>query len=68
MNSYNRLAHIERQVYISFDGEGGLIIQTDIATYYSYYKLLGWHLLGRAVPLPVITEAVTPHNRQSELF
>ncbi len=43
---------IERQVYICFDGPDELVIQTDISTYYRYYKLLGWELMGRAEPLP----------------
>lgn len=43
---------IERQVYICFDGPDELVIQTDISTYYRYYKLLGWELMGRATPLP----------------
>ena len=49
-----RLGYIERQVYTCFDGRGGLVIQTDIATYQSYYKVLGWELMGRAQPLPGI--------------
>lgn len=46
-----RLPYIERQVYICFDGPDGLVIQTSIETYNSYYKLLGWELMGRATPL-----------------
>ena len=43
---------LEEQVYICFDGEDGLVIQTDIRTFDSYYRLLGWELLGVANPLP----------------
>lgn len=46
-----RLPYIEQQVYICFDGPGGLVIQTSIETYNSYYKLLGWELMGRATPM-----------------
>lgn len=46
------MSAIERQVYICFDGPDQLVIQTDIGTYYRYYKLLGWELMGRATPLP----------------
>lgn len=43
---------IEKEVYICFDGPSGLVIQTNIGTYTSYYKKLGWELIGRAEPLP----------------
>ena len=43
---------IEGQVYICFDGPDGLVIQTSIETYQSYYRRLGWELLGQAEPLP----------------
>ncbi len=65
---YSKLDAISRQVYVSFDGADGLIIQTDIATYHSYYKPLGWELLSRATPLPVITEEATPINKQARLL
>ena len=65
---YTKLDAISRQVYVSFDGADSLVIQADIATYHSYYKALGWELLGRATPLPIITEEATPINKQATLL
>ncbi len=67
MRYYARLDSIDRQVYISLDDNNGQVIQTDIATYYSYYKLLGWKLLGRASQLPGISKGPKPLNIQGEL-
>lgn len=49
-----RLDYIDGQCYICFDGPDGLIIQTSMESFLSYYKWLGWELLGRAAPLPII--------------
>lgn len=49
-----KLDYIQHQVYICFDGKDGLIIQTSMETYLSYYQRLGWDFLGRAKPLPII--------------
>ena len=39
------------QVFISMDGPEGLVIQTSRATWESYYRLLGYQLLGPAAAL-----------------
>lgn len=64
---YARLDAIDRQVFICFDGEDGLVIQTDISTYESYYRHLGWELMGRAQPFPEIAD-IKPLNRQKRLI
>lgn len=38
------------QVYISLDDHDGVVIQTTRATFESYYRPLGYRLLGRAIP------------------
>jgi hypothetical protein len=42
---------IENQVYICFDGPDGLVMQVTYETFLSYYRLLGWELLGPANPM-----------------
>jgi hypothetical protein len=42
----------EIQVYVGLDGPEGVVIQTNLATYKSYYRLLGYEMLGYAVNLP----------------
>ena len=41
------------QVFIRFDGPGGLVIQTSMRTYEDFYAKLGWELLGPAATLPL---------------
>jgi hypothetical protein len=68
MGKYDRMDGISRQVAICFDGdEQGQVIQTDIATFESYYRPLGWTLIGQAQPLPVISD-IKPLNRQGNLI
>lgn len=50
-NGEQRFIVGDEDVFISFDGENGLVIQTKMATYRSYYSLLGWELLGPACQL-----------------
>lgn len=38
------------QVYICLDGIDGVVIQTTRATFESYYRPLGYRLLGIAMP------------------
>ena len=42
----------DEQVYISLDGPDGVVIQTTMATYESFYKPQGYRLIGKAVKLP----------------
>jgi len=62
---YKQLDTICRQIYCCFDGPDGLVIQTDIATYESYYQRLGWELLGRATPLPCFDHMA--HQKTTQL-
>ena len=47
------------QVYVYFDDPDDLVIQTTYGTYLSYYRHIGWQLLGKAAELPTIAEMVT---------
>jgi hypothetical protein len=48
-NMRQNMAFIESQVYIQKDG---FDIQTDIASFKTYYKRLGWSIVGQAPALP----------------
>ena len=50
-NEAGEMLKKNEQVFISMDGPDGLIIQTSRATWESYYRLLGYELLGPAASL-----------------
>lgn len=52
------------QVFICFDGPDGLVIQTTRTTFESFYRLLGWELLGPAKALEL--SYVRAKGRRSE--
>jgi len=47
----------DRQVYICFDGPDGLVIQTTERTFYSYYRWLGWEMIGPATELSLFGDS-----------
>ena len=57
---------IEKQVYICMNGPENQVIQTTIETYNTYYKLLGWELMGGATPLPGMKGATYPDQVKTE--
>ena len=59
-----RLGSVKKneQVFISLDGPEGVVIQTSRATYESYYRLLGYKLLGPAAPL------IPPQDTEVDAF
>ncbi len=54
-----------RQVYICQGGPEGLIQQVTYSEYRSYWRLLGWELLGPATYLPLF-EGLIGHDRLAE--
>ena len=46
----------EVQVFVYFDDPDDQVIQTTYSTYLSYYRHIGWQLLGKAAELPLVPE------------
>ena len=59
-----QLAYIESQVHIHKDG---FDVQTSVQEFMSYYKRIGWHLVGRVNALPGMAEIPTRYCQPQEL-
>jgi hypothetical protein len=57
------LPYIESQVNITKDGYN---IQCSLQEYRSYWKQIGWSIIGRAPALPLMAEIPTANGQQPE--